>query len=347
MVSEHVNKYFNRELSWLSFNLRVLQEAKDPTVPLYERIKFMAIYSSNLDEFFRVRVASLRSLLNLKDKAQKKLKFNPQKLLEQIKYTVNVQQEELGMIFHNDILPQLNKENIFLVNEETIPEEHIEFVKNYFFDQVVPFVQPTLLENNKISTFLHNKAIYLASRLKSKKNSKNVGYKYAIVELPTERLGRFITLPTTDDKNYVIFLDDVIRMFLHHLFPGYEIDSSYSIKLTRDAELYIDDEFTGNLLNKIKKGLSKRKTGVPSRFLYDIKMPKPFLIFLQESVQLKEDDLIPGGRYHNFNDFFSFPRFNKPDLEYDPMAPLPCKELDEGISVITAVEKKDILLSFP
>ena len=347
------NEFYDRELSWLSFNYRVLQEAKDKSVPLFERIKFLAIYSSNLDEFFRVRVASLRSLLSLKTKTQKKLKFDPQKLLNSIKQTVNKQQEEFGKIYREEIIPELNKENIYIVDEKNITDEQIEFVKNYFNDQVVPFTQPTLLDKNKISTFLHNRAIYLAVRLKSKsrisKNNKSnsIRFKYAIVEIASDRLGRFITLPSSNGKNCLMFLDDAIRLNLPDLLPGYFIESCYSIKLTRDAELYIDDEFSGDLLSKIKKGLIKRKTGIPCRFLYDIEMPDVFLKFLKTSLKLNKNDLIPGGKYHNFNDFFSFPKFNKQHLVYESMPPLSCKELDGANSTLEVISKKDILLNFP
>jgi len=347
------NIFYNRELSWLSFNYRVLQEAKDPTVPLYERIKFLAIYSSNLDEFFRVRVASLRSLLNLKEKSREELPFQPRILLKKIKETVQFQQEEFGRIYKEEIIPELNEQNINLVDEKNISESQRNFITNYFLDQVLPYVQPTLLDKNKISTFLHNRAIYLAIKLKSKAKSKPGGRskparcKYAIAEIPTEKLGRFVTLPSDDGKHFVMFLDDVLRINLPTLFPGYQIDCLYSVKLTRDAELYIDDEFSGDLLLKIKKGLSKRKTGVPSRFLYDKEMPDDFLKFLRQALKLNSDDLIPGGKYHNFNDFFSFPKFNEPHLEYEPMPPQICKELDGVISVFDVISQKDILLSFP
>jgi polyphosphate kinase len=347
------NLFYDRELSWLSFNHRVLQEAKDPSVPLYERLKFLAIYSSNLDEFFRVRVASLRSLLNLKEKSREDLPFQPRILLKKIKDTVQIHQEEFGRIYREEIIPGLMKQNIFLVDEGTINAAQSDYIKNFFIDRVLPYVQPTLLDKNKISTFLHNRAIYFAVKLKSKAKSKSNGkakiqrFKYAIAEIPAERLGRFITMPPENGKHFVMFLDDVIGMNLTTLFPGYQIESRYSIKLTRDAELYIDDEFSGDLLLKIKKGLSKRNTGAPSRFLYDKAMPQDFLKFLQDTLKLKKDDLIPGGRYHNFNDFFSFPKFGKPQLEYEPMPPHNCKDLDGVISIFDVISKKDILLSFP
>jgi polyphosphate kinase len=346
------NKFFDRELSWLSFNYRVLQEAKDKTVPALERLKFLAIYSSNLDEFFRVRVASLRSLLSLKTKAQKKLQFDPNQLLESIKEIVSKQQEEFGNIYRKQVLPELARNNIYLVDEYNFPRQHLKFLKSFFYDKISPFIQPVLLDKKKISTFLHNKSIYLAIRLITKSKSKTkttrrVRSKYALVEIPSETLGRFITLPQVNNKKYVIFLDDIIRIFISEVFPGYTVESCYSVKLTRDAELYIDDEFTGNLLQKIQKGLSKRTTGVPSRFLYDKQMPKLFLKFLREAFDLKSDDLIEGGKYHNFNDFFGFPSFGLNELEYEPMPPVACNELKPGNSVFDDITKNDILLSFP
>lgn len=346
-------KFFNRELSWLSFNYRVLQEAKDRSVPLLERLKFLAIYSSNLDEFFRVRVASLRSLLTLKSNSQKQLPFNPRLLLKKLKDVINFQQEEFGQIFRKDLFPELEAENIFLVDDKSISNDHKAVVKSYFNDQVLPYVQPILLDKNKISTFLHNRTIYFAVRivLKQKKKSISPRYKYALVEIPAERLGRFIPLPESEGKTSVILLDDAIRLNLQELFPGYKVEGCYSVKLTRDAELYIDDEFTGDLLTKIKKGLSKRKTGVPSRFLYDKEMPEDFLKFLRSAINLNRNDLIPGGRYHNFNDFFSFAQtlrsIDKSHLENEPLPPLLHKDLEGVVSAFDVITEKDVLLSFP
>jgi len=345
--------FYNRELSWLSFNYRVLQEAKDKSVPLLERLKFLAIYSSNLDEFFRVRVSSLRSLLALKTKTQKKLQFDPQELLDEIKQIVNKQQDEFGRIYRKEILPELRKNNIYIVDDKNFPKTSKKYLQSYFSDKVVPFIHTLLLDKDKHTTFLHNKALYFAVCLTEKVQSNiknkntNIENEYAIVEILSEKLGRFITLPQIKGKNYVMFLDDVIKLFLPDIFTSHKIVSCYSIKLTRDAELYIDDEFTGNLLAKIKKGLSKRKTGVPSRFLYDNNIPKSFLKFLRETLNLKKDDLIEGGRYHNFNDFFSFPNFNLPKLEYKPLPPIISKDFDKHNSVFDAVSEKDVLLSFP
>lgn len=347
-------KYFNRELSWLSFNHRVLQEAKDKSLPLLERIKFLAIYSSNLDEFFRVRVASLRALLNLKSKSSKKLNFEPEVLLKTIKKIVYKQQEEFGRILNSEIISELRNEKIFFVDEKNITENHKIYLSEYFEENIIPIIQPVLLDSGNINTFLKNKSIYLAVRLIRKKTVSIVKkesavkrYKYALIEIPSDKIGRFIILPDTDGSNYVIFIDDVIKMNIGKVFPGYLIESYYSIKLTRDAELYIDDEFSGNLLQKIKKGLSKRKTGAPSRFLYDKSMPKDFLRSLRKSFSLSKDDLMPGGRYHNLNDFFEFPDFGKTHLKRESFTPLSNKLIDISNSYFESISQQDILLIFP
>lgn len=345
-------KFFNRELSWLSFNHRVLQEAKDPANPLYERIKFLAIFSSNLDEFFRVRVASLRALLDLKKKTQKELKFDAVKLLEKLHRTVVKMQEEYGDIYINHIRPELEQNNIFLVDHTQLNPLQKEFVSEIFNSQVVPHIMPMIVAKKKITPFLRNQRLYLAVKLSTKQNTKSgksTGrrYIYAIVEIPVNHLERFILLPKVGDKNYIMFLDDVIRLFLPQIFYGYVIHESYSVKLTRDAELYIEDEFSGNLLDKLKKSLSKRSTGAPSRFLYDRSMPHGFLKFLKEALLLTDEDLYPGAKYHNFSDFFTFPNPGKRELNYPEMKPLHSKELDGFPNMFNAAKVKDHLLYYP
>ena len=345
--------FFNRELSWLSFNHRVLQEAGDIAVPLYERIKFMAIFSSNLDEFYRVRVASLRYLLELKRKNLEKLDFDPVELLNDIHKKVNKQQEELGDIFRNKILKELENKNIFLLDETNLNNEQIKFAEKYFQSEVMPYIQAGMLASSKINYFLKNKSIYFVVRLISKvatqneSDKKSYKYKHAIFEIPTQFLPRFVVLPEKNNKKYVITIDDIIRLNLPFIFPGYSVDSAYAIKLTRDAEMYIEDEFSGNLLSKIKEGILKRKTGLPSRFLYDSAMPKELLKFLKSTFGLQNEDLVPGGKYHNFNDFFSFPLMGSNNLVYKNMPPIKSQLFESSVSKFDLIEKQDVLLHYP
>lgn len=346
------SKLFDRELSWLSFNYRVLQEAKDPRVPLYERIKFLAIYSSNLDEFFRVRVASLRSLLTMKEKAAKKLEFTPAELLKNIHKTVNAHQEEFGSIWRGQLIPELNAQNIHIVDHTNFPPEHLDFLQEFFNMNLLHLMQPMLLVKKKIMAFLQNRSVYMAVKMFPKQEegeeAKQKRARYAVLDIPSDKVDRFIVLPEIDGKKYVMWLDDIIRLFLKDVFPGYDIDSAYSVKLTRDAELYIDDEFSGDLLEKIKKNLNKRKTGVPSRFLYDSEMPKDFLHFLRDAFDLKKEDIVPGGRYHNFHDLFSFPNLGSKSLEYEPMPPLQNGELNTSARpLFEIISEKDRMVMFP
>jgi polyphosphate kinase len=343
----------NRDLSWLSFNYRVLQEAKDPRVPLYERIKFLAIYSSNLDEFFRVRVAGIRSLIKISKSTQKELEYDPTELLKKISKEINKQQVEYGNIFREMLIPELKQNNICLINETQTNEKQQQFITKYFEERVIPQIQPILLVKNKIVPFLRNRRLYFAVILRPKNMSKlkkeetTTRNRYAIVEIPSNHLPRFIELPSEDENTYIIFLDDIIRHKLSSLFLGYHIIGAYSIKLTRDAELYIDDEFSGNLFDKIKKSLLKRNIGAPSRFLYDEKMPKNLLRLLKEMFKVNNDDLVPGAKYHNFSDFFSFPNPARNNLLNEPLPTLRHTELDKYPNIFDALANSDFSLHFP
>lgn len=352
-------RLFDRELSWLSFNYRVLQEAKDPTVPLYERIKFIAIFSSNLEEFFRIRVASLHTLLDLGKKTQRALEFDPAALLKKIHKTVTAQQEEYGRIFREQIIPDLNKNYIYLVDETKLSKEQAIFVTDYFYDHILTHISPMMIVKRKVSPFLKSGLQYLAIKLSPKAKKKKspekkssekksaVRHQYAMIEIPSDKLPRFIELPRHRGNDYVIFLDDIIKFCLPNIFPGYDIAGTYSIKLTRDAHLHIDDEFTGNLREKIQKSLQRRSRADASRFLYDKNIPKPFLKLLKESLELSNEDLVPGGRYHNFYDFFKFPNPGRKDLEYKTLTPVKNKELEGYKNFFDAWGKKDFALHFP
>ena len=336
--------YTKRDLSWLNFNYRVLQEAMDKSVPLYERIKFLAIYSSNLDEFFRVRVASLRSFKDLKKKTRKKLDIviKPKKELKQIRKTVHEQQELFGHVFRNDILPELRENHIYLLEDSSYNDEQAAFVKTYFFEKVYPQLHPVYLEAESPAPFLKNKGLYFVVSFSDDEASR-----IAIVEIPTEDLPRFITLPTSNGGHYITFLDDIIRYNLEALL-GSKVAGAYAIKLSRDAALYIEDEYTGDLAEKIRSKLSDRNVGLPTRFLYDQRMPKDLLKQIRHIFEFSKDDLIPGARYHNFNDFFGFPLpEGAKGLSEKPMPPLPHPELDQVESIFEYIKKEDVIMHFP
>ncbi len=336
----------HRDISWLSFNYRVLQEAKDPAVPLLERLKFLAIYSSNLDEFFRIRVAGIRKLKKVGKKTKAQLDFDPSTLLKEIHKIVNHQQEEFAATFEQQIVPELRKHHIFLLRRLDLNERQKEFVENYFHNNLLPFVMPVLLVKRRIRPFLANANLYLAVHLRQKKKPLSDS-EYALVKIPSDQLPRFIKLPSTGDRQDVIMLDDIVRNSISWLFPGYEIQDTYSIKLTRDAELYIDDEYSGDLVQKIKSSLQKRQVGPASRFVYDREMPGHLLDYLQDTFDLGKNDILPEGRYHNNFDFFKFPDFGMSHLKYKPLPPLPHTHLHNAEDPFEIIRGKDQMLHFP
>ncbi len=338
--------YNHRDISWLSFNYRVLQEAKDPSLPLMERIKFFAIYSSNLNEYFRVRVAQVRNLVRVGKKTKKKLDFDPKQILKKIHKIVNKQQEEFSEIFEQQIIPELKNNNIHLLKIKELNQEQKEFIETYFHNELLPYVQPVLLVKKKIRPFLNNAALYLAVLLQEKYKEKD-GEQYAIIKVPSEHLPRFIALPSPEGAHHLMILDDIVRQSISWLFPGYDIIDTYSIKLTRDAELYIEDEFTGDLVQKIKKSLIKRNVGPASRMVYDRKMPEQLLEFLMETFDLEKLDLLPEGEYHNNFDFFGFPNSVGEKLERSPMPPLPYKPLEEAEDYFSTIAQKDHFIHVP
>ena len=336
----------HRDLSWLSFNYRVLQEAKDPAVPLLERLKFLAIYSSNLDEFFRVRVASIRNLKKAGRKTKAELDFDPGELLREVYRTVNRQQEEFSAIFEQQIVTELKRHHIHILRRLEMSEEQRLWVENYFNDNLLPYVMPVLLVKKRIRPFLANANIYLAIHMRDRRKPL-LESAYAIVRIPSDLFPRFVALPSDGNRYDLIMLDDIVRHNVSLLFPGYKISDTYSIKLTRDAELYIDDEYSGDLMQKVKASLQKRQVGPPSRFVYDRELPTDMLAYLQDTFELGKNEMLPEGRYHNNFDFFKFPDFGLSHLKYKNIPPLAHPELSGAADMFEVIRQKDRLLHVP
>ena len=342
-----MTKIINRDISWLSFNYRVLQEAADNSVPLLERLKFLAIYSSNLDEFFRIRVANYRNLSQTDKVTIKTLEYSPQNILKQILKIANTHQTEFTKIFENTIVPELAKNNIHIVSWHKLNEEQIQFINTYFDEYMLPFVQPVILDGKSIKPFLNNGALYLALYMK-KREVPGSTPQYAIVKIPSDHLPRFLEIPSpSTNVHNIMILDDVVRYTVRYIFPGYDIIDTYSIKITRDAELYIEDEFEGDLINKIKKSLSKRNIGVTSRMVYDRIMPKHFLQYLMQVFDIKPVDLLPEGRYHNNSDFFKFPDFGLKHLKDPVLSPINISLLEDSSSIFDAIAAQDQCIVTP
>lgn len=330
----------HRDLNWLNFNERVLQEAQDPRNPLYERIKFLAIFSSNLDEYFRVRVSQLRQIKRVEKSIRKKLVLQPTKIVNEILQEVKQQQKKFGEIFSREIIPELEKNNIYLVPQEQFSESHKAFAKKYF-QKYAEFIKPVLIdpEQNQ-SLFLENNALYFMVCFKEEN-------KFGIINIPVEESGRFIQYDG-NKKYQIIFLDEIIKMQLPSIFSGYRIAGVYQIKLSRDAELYIDDEIEGELAEKIYESLKQRTNGQPTRLLYDATMPKAVQKKIRSRLNLGKIDMMPGGEFHNFSDFLSFPDPGEnPHLHSENLPPIPHKILEHASDYFAEISKKDISLHFP
>jgi polyphosphate kinase len=333
----------NREISWLYFNDRVLQEAADPTVPLIERIKFLAIFSSNLDEFYRVRVATLSRLANLNERAKEILGYNPKKILSQIKSIVVKQEKKFHNLYENIIVKQLAEEKIFILNDKQLNVTRGEFVKSFFRERLLSTLVPIMLDDDLPLPEMRDRAIYFFVRLTKNKKSR-----YALIEFP-DNLSRFLVLPETNNLKFIILLDDIIRYSLEDIFFIFDHDSidAYSLQLTRDAELDLDKEVSVKFVDALSKSLQKRRKGKPMRLLYDSEMPIDMIGYLVKKMKIDKGNLIPGNRYHNFKNFIAFPNVGRPDLEYKKNNPLPVEGLSFGKSLMGMIAKKDFLISTP
>ena len=340
-------KIINREISWLSFNERVLQEAQDAAVPLIERIRFLGIFSNNLDEFFKVRVATIKRMIDVQEGSKRVEGEKPKIIMNNIQKKVINLQNKFEYTYHQ-ILGELEKSNVFIINEMELNLEQSIYVKQYFQDHVFPVLSPIMLSNLEAFPYLKDKSIYLAIKLIRNEDPGNP--EYAIIEVPTDDLPRFIELPSDHQRKFIILLEDVIRYSLDDVFAIFRFDSfeSWIIKLTRDAELDMDNDLSKSFLELISKGVSGRKTGQPVRFVFDNSIAKDLLDYILTKLGIDEDDnIIPGGRYHNFKDFMQFPNVDGPKFEYKRELPLGHKLIKYHKSILDVIKKKDIMLHVP
>ncbi|NSW95314.1 MAG: RNA degradosome polyphosphate kinase, partial [Bacteroidales bacterium] len=338
--------YIPKEISWLSFNERVLQEAENRDVPLMERFKFLGIYSNNLDEYFRVRVATLRRLSKFGEKSKEILGYSPKATLRKIQEIVLEQNNRFEKIF-TSLVQELEKHKIHFINEKELNAEQTEFVRDYFLSEVRHRLMPFLIGKDSNLPNLTDDAIYLAIHLAKKDAQKS---RYALMEVPAGVLPRFILLPEKNDEKYVIFLDDIIRWGLKDIFFIFDFDDiyAYTIKVTKDAELEIADDFAESYIEKLSKSLQKRKHGSPVRFIYDREMPQEMLKVFTRLLKFGPDDvIIPANRYHNFKDFMNFPKLGRKKFYFEPLVHIPHKDIQSGKSILSAIKKKDIMLFFP
>ncbi|HEX6846105.1 MAG TPA: polyphosphate kinase 1 [Chitinophagaceae bacterium] len=344
MAKEYI--FINRDLSWLSFNHRVLLEAADETVPLYSRIQFLSIFSSNLDEFFRVRMPSIYAFTSINAKKTSLREEYPENLSQEVIRYVHTQLEDFGRILRGQILPALDENNIHLYYGDEIKAEHKEIITDYFLSRVLSFLQPVILKKeNRDSTFLENNYLYFIVDIEDA-DLPDV-HQYALLNIPSDQLARFLELPKIEAKHYLLFLDDAIRENLAEVFPGYKVHGAYSVKLTRDAELNIEDEFSGDIADKIEKQLTKRDVGTATRFLFDRTMPKPVRDFLENYFGIVQEEMVEGGRYHNLKDLGSLPNPTGKKLTYSSWPQIPHPAFNTDRSIFKTITDRECLLHLP
>nr|WP_294859255.1 polyphosphate kinase 1 [uncultured Fluviicola sp.] len=340
----HHVKYFNRELSWLSFNDRVLQEALDDEVPLVERMRFLGIYSNNLDEFYRVRVANIKRMIQLDDQKVEGYKGTAEELYEEIRNVVIKQQRKFEHAYAS-ILHRLKLKGIKHYNELTVNDKQKSELKNYFFSSVIHDIVPVLIDKKMPFPRLRDKAIYLAVRMEWDYKRKA---RFALIEVPN-LVSRFYILESQNEKG-VILIDDIIRLHLADIFPIFSFDTieAFTFKFTRDAELNLDDDVSMSFIEKMEKSIKQRKKGEPVRLVYDHRMPQDLLEMLIKSLNLTSGiNTIAGGKYHNFKDFMKFPDFGNNEFIYSPYKPVDHPSFHKQHSLIKVILEKDVLLHFP
>ena len=335
-------RYFKRDVSWLSFNYRVLLEAADETLPIYERIRFLSIYASNLEEFYEIRVAEHRGTIMKRIFTAEDVGV-AEETLSEITDEVNRQQQAFYRVFNEGILPELRRQKICLYQGQEPEPFHREFVRNYFNEEIFPYLSPVTIHAG-FRTFIRDRRLYLITRIIRKETGEPL---YVLIKVPHSKVPRFIALPPHEGMHYFMFVDDVIRYNLPSIFPGYELDGCYSIKISRDADIYVEEETSQTIVQAIRRKVEKRKIGALSRFMYDRAMPRDFLAYICGAFDIAADDLVVGGRYMNLQDMSKLPNPVGKVLEQQVPPPMRVPYLEEATSMFGAVKARDVLLYFP
>jgi len=344
------SRYFKRDISWLSFNYRVLLEAEDDTLPLYERINFISIYSSNLEEFYKIRVADHKAIATGAAHSDEESVQSAMQLVTEINEEVNRQLEERIRIYEQKILPALRQHHIIFYQSRNVEPFHKEFLRRFFREEIFPYLSPVPVSKDKVISFLRDNRLYLAVRLHSKGTLPGDPdhTQYFVMKLPYSKVPRFIELPKQDKNYYLMFIEDIIKANIDTIFPGYDVDSSYCIKISRDADILIDESAnTSEIIEQVKTKVKKRKIGAVCRFVYDRAMPDDFLDFLVDAFRINRQELVPGDKHLNMEDLRHLPNPNNAVRPIRKPQPMKLACLDECESIFRYVEKKDLLLHYP
>jgi polyphosphate kinase len=341
-------KYIPRDISWLSFNGRVLQEAADKSVPLISRIKFLGIFSNNLDEFFRVRVAGLKRALLVDEKEAKHIFFEkPQLILDELNYKLIKQQKKFEKVWLN-VQKEMSKEGVIIKTTHDLDEQQQKFVKEFYINEVESNLIPLLLDENKPMPYIRDKSLYLGVAMKMK--DWNYETNFAIIEIPTDRISRFTILPSPKNEVHVILLEDIIKFNLPYIFSffGFDDFKAHAFKITRDAEFDLDNDINTDIAEKIAKAVKNRRKGKPTRFVFDENMSQTLVEFLIKKLGIsKKDSIIPGQKIHNFKDFMNFPNVFRKHTTSIERTSFHHPELEDSNRMADVIAKKDILLAFP
>lgn len=351
-------QYFKRDISWLSFNYRVLLEADDDTLPLYERINFISIYSSNLEEFYKIRVADHKAIATGASQSDEESVQSAIQLVDEINNEVNRQLEERIRIYEQKILPALRKNHIIFYQSRNVEPFHQEFLRNFFREEIFPYLAPVPVSKDKVISFLRDNRLYLAVRLYPKNvntqspapdtQTEKPAPEYFVMKLPYSKVPRFIELPKVGKNYYLMFIEDIIKANLDTIFPGYKVDCSYCIKISRDADILIDDAAnTSEIIEQVKKKVKKRKIGAVCRFVYDRAMPQDFLDFLVDAYRIDRRELVPGDKHLNLEDLSHLPNPNPAVLPIRKPQPMKLTCLDDRESIFNYIEQRDLLLHYP
>ena len=376
------SRYFKRDISWLSFNYRVLLEAEDDTLPLYERINFISIYSSNLEEFYKIRVADHKAIASGAAHSDEESVQSAMRLVAEINEEVNRQLEDRIHIYERKILPALRQQHIIFYQSRNVEPFHQEFLRRFFHEEIFPYLSPVPVGKDKVVSFLRDNRLYLAVRLFPKRNelpreqgdeltrlqgsdlqtpchlvnsspcslgnSSTRSPEYFVMKLPYSKVPRFIELPKHGDNYYLMFIEDIIKANIDTIFPGYDVDSNYCIKISRDADILIDESAnTSEIIEQVKTKVKKRKIGAVCRFVYDRAMPDDFRDFLVDAFRINRQELVPGDKHLNMEDLRHLPNPNNAVRPIRKPQPMKLTCLDERESIFRYVEKKDLLLHYP
>lgn len=340
-------EFHNRDISWLSFNYRVLEEAKDASNPLYERLKFLAIYSNNLEEFYRVRVSYYRDLMRtLSPDDEKFQRVRPDKVVQKINTIVSRSQAEFEALFTTEIIPLLEDNGISIITDlSKLTPEQLVFAEEYFNNNILPNLQPVILHNRRVHPFLKSGHLYVVLRMQI---PPGLRFSYGLVKLPVEhQISRFLELPEHNGKHFILFVEELMMHFIKVIYPGYSIKDWHIIKMTRDADIELEDFEGQELIRNVYSLSQHRQLGEPNRFQYDRAMPNSTLKYLCEALDIADEDLVAAGKHQNFRDFFGFPNPLSPQLELPKHTPLPVPELEYAADIFSVLRQREYLLHFP